>query len=215
MIFLPDLPGIHVSLVIYVPLPRKHIPLVKCVPLPKKHISLVICSTGKHIFNWETHIPGEICSLCEKHISLVIWVLLPKKHVSFVIYVPLPMKHISLVVCFLVRETHIPNEMCFSYPGKHILSVPLPRKQTLLVIFVSLSKKHIPLLMLTLWRWDLKEWISRGHHCIKWYFRENKGIWVLLSWLVMVLNASLFLMLILYYTPLKLNKCTRRLSDHL
>ena len=159
-----------------------------------------------------------MCSLREKHISLVIWVLLPKKHVSLalVIYVPPPMKHVSLVVCFLVRKTHIPSEMCFPYPGTHILSVPLPGKQTLLVIFVPLSRKHIPLCMLmSIWRWDLKKQISRGPHCIKWYFWEIKGIWVLLSWLVMVLNASLFLMLILYYTPLKLNKCTRRLSDHL
>ena len=145
-----------------------------------------------------------MCSLREKHISVVIWVLLPKKHISLVIYVPLPMKHISLVVCFLVRETHIPNEMCFSYPGKHILSVPLLGKQTLLVIFVPLSRKHIPLSMLTLiWRWDLKEWICRRPHCIKWYFREIKGIWVLLSWLVMVLNASPFLMPahLMLYTP--------------
>ena len=145
-----------------------------------------------------------MCSLREKHISLVIWVLLPKKHISLalVIYVPPPMKHVSLVVCFLVRKTHIPSEMCFPYPGTHILSVPLPGKQTLLVIFVPLSRKHIPS---RCWHWYdveiLKKRISRGPHCIKWYFWEIKGIWVLLSWLVMVLNASLFLMLIYIIRP--------------
>ena len=72
---------------------------------------------------WKTHIPSDMCSLPEKHISLVICVPPPGKHVSQVICVPLGVKPISsdmcsspckthiLHICSRTWETHIPSNM--------------------------------------------------------------------------------------------------------
>ena len=47
----------------------------------------------------ETHIPSDMCSPTQEHVSLLICVPLPGKQTSLVKCVPITRKHISLVIC--------------------------------------------------------------------------------------------------------------------
>ena len=94
-----SLPGKHVFLVIYFfytweiripgdmcfPTWEIHIPSDNCSLTWEIHIPSDMCSPTweTHIRSemrsptWETHIPSDMCSLPAKHLSLVIYVLLP------------------------------------------------------------------------------------------------------------------------------------------
>ena len=183
MIFVPHLPGKHIWLMMYVPLPRKHILLGICVPLCRKHTPLLMLTS---IWRWDLN---ERISRRPHCITALFTNLRILKFQS------------QLTIAFFAAVNHLSGPLRkhnFTSTGStgHSLCFVIGGFRS--VLCASCFKVRYTAAKNAIVKAAFK--LESLHVCekrSKWYFREIKGISVLLSWLVI----SLFNACYLIYTP--------------